>query len=626
MAYPGIGEDVSDLMGGDDELPSVGGDVSHLMGGPSGGLYDPARRPVSAEDFTAADQPQGSALGRFASGAWDMLNPVTMVKGAAHAIAHPIDTTESLLGAQVGEYKKAKENFSKGRISEGLGHSLATVLPLLGPAAAAAGEQIGTGDVAGGLGKAAGMLAPFVVGDVVPGRVSTPAVMRNANPMAADAVEYGLREGLPIDAGTATGNRFIKAIQHVSDRSLGGSLVAGKAATRQGEGLATLGEQLAAKGYASPVSTEQAGDAVRDAVMDQIRTHAQTADAGYNTLRRIEANPAHARPVRMPDGHTEMMPLPVDIQSVRASLRPVYDSLSHQAQIAPAAMMGDKARALVALDKLMKGPTHAPLSVVDGLLSDLKSFSRTDVPELKTAGQGAIAETVKHLDRVVRNTAANAGPLAEAALRTGREATIAKYGAADVLDSLHAEPVKTIQRLTAPKDTAIDQLRAVAKQAPQALPQIGRAYLDNLLTHATSEGGFGHAQAIGSTWEKLGTQTKLTLYKDPAYVKDLDRFFQLAKMTGETPNPSGTAHTLLSAGQGGLILTNPVAGVSLQVGTAALSSLLHSPAGVKLLTRGMILPIKNKVAAAAWLADLTNAGIATSPSGSPSGLAQSPGR
>lgn len=577
------------------------------------------RRPVSAEDFLdQSQQPQGSALGRFASNAWEMLNPVSMVKGVVHAVAHPVDTAEALVGAQVGEGRKALDLARQGRYTEAAGHSAAFALPVLGPAAAAAGEQIAAGDVAGGLGKAGGLIAPLAAGAVLPESISAPGIARNANPIATEAVELAQRSGVPVDAATATGNRFVGAVQHLSDRSLGGSFVAQKAAQRQSTGLATLGEQLAAKGYANPVTLEQAGEAVKDAVLEKIRGHNRQADASYNVLRRIEANPANARPVKMADGHVEMMPLPVDLSAAQKAFRPVYEELSAQARLTPAAMMGDKARALNALEKIMTAPaSHAPLSTVDGLLSDLKSFARTDVPELRSAGQGAAAEAIKHIDAQVKAAAQKAGPLAEAALRTGRDATIAKYGAGDVLQGLADEPVRTVNRLMAPKDTAIDQLRTVAKQAPDALPQIGRAYLADMLERATSEGGFGHAKGLAAQWEKLGTQTKLMVFKDAGYVRDLDRFWQLTKMASESSNPSGTAHTLLTAGQGGLILTNPIAGVSLQLGTAALSSLLHSPAGVKLLTRGMTLPVKNRVAAAAWLADLTNAGVnLTSPTGS----------
>lgn len=596
---------VSRMVAGGESEDDIAGVIQHYNATAA------PRRPVSAEDFTPNTQPEGSAAGRFLSNAGEMLNPLAIVKAAGNVMLHPVDTASSLVAAQYAQGKKAFEDAKAGRGWEAVGHGMAAALPLLGPAAAAAGEQIGTGDVAGGLGKAAGMLAPMALGAALPAEAEAPALLKNANPVAADAVELAQRSGVPLDAGTATGNRFVKAIQHVSDSSLGGSMVAGKAAQAQADGLATLGEQLASKGYATPVSAEQAGEGVRDAVLGQVKIHASDADAAYDGLRKIEADPANAKAVPGPNGSTQLMPLPVNLDAAKTALRPLYDELSRQAELTPAAMMGDKARALNALDKIMSGPSHAPLSTVDAVLGDLKSFARSDVPELKTAGQGAAQGAIRHLDAVVQQTAQDAGPQAVQALKMGRGATVAKYQAADVLDGLNAEPVKTIARLTSPKDGAIEQLRAVASQAPGALPQIGRSFIDDLLSTATAEGGFGRGAGIAQKWASLGPQTKALLYQDPAYVKDLDSFFHLAKMAADTPNPSGTAHTVLSAGQGALIMTNPLLGGASVLGTAMLSKLLHSPVGVKLLTRGMRIPVANTAASAAWAADLA---AATSPS------------
>jgi flagellar biosynthesis chaperone FliJ len=65
------------------------------------------------------------------------------------------------------------------------GHGLATVLPAIGPAAANAGEMIGSGDIAGGLGAAAGVLAPTMVSGVR----GTPPAKAVANRLHGRAVE-----------------------------------------------------------------------------------------------------------------------------------------------------------------------------------------------------------------------------------------------------------------------------------------------------------------------------------------------------------------------------------------------------------------------------------------------------
>lgn len=97
---------------------------------------------------------------RFVGGVWTNLNPLSAVEGVYNMARHPIDTTKELLGAQAEQLKKGRDLFSQGRTSEAIGHVAAALLPIMGPAAAHAGERIGSGDIAGGLGEAVGLLGP----------------------------------------------------------------------------------------------------------------------------------------------------------------------------------------------------------------------------------------------------------------------------------------------------------------------------------------------------------------------------------------------------------------------------------------------------------------------------------
>jgi hypothetical protein len=128
---------------------------------------------------------EGSALGRFASNAGEMLNPVSMVKGLADAARHPIQTVENVVAASADQGRKAWDAAKKGRPTEALGRTIATV-PIVGPAAAAAGEQIASGDIAGGLGKGAGLVAAMGLPTVVRGAKKAVAALPER---AAKAVE-----------------------------------------------------------------------------------------------------------------------------------------------------------------------------------------------------------------------------------------------------------------------------------------------------------------------------------------------------------------------------------------------------------------------------------------------------
>lgn len=129
-------------------------------------------------------QPQGSAVGRFlGASVGDTLS------GAYNAVRHPIDTAVNAYHAQVDQGKQAANSFSQGDYLSAGGHALAAALPVVGPAAAQAGEEIGSGNVAGGLGHAAALLAPVAAKGVVGALKATPAAGA-----ATDALTQGAKE------------------------------------------------------------------------------------------------------------------------------------------------------------------------------------------------------------------------------------------------------------------------------------------------------------------------------------------------------------------------------------------------------------------------------------------------
>ena len=110
--------------------------------------------------------------------------------------------------------------------------------------------------------------------------------------------------------------------------------------------------------------------------------------------------------------------MPVHLAVEKQMLEPLYTRLKRESELVP--LQGDKGRALVALDRLMNGPDVAPVSVVDAALGDLKTMARSEIPELRTAGQGVAAAAVKRLSAAVDRAVAKAGPEAVEALEAGR--------------------------------------------------------------------------------------------------------------------------------------------------------------------------------------------------------------
>ena len=132
------------------------------------------------EWFTAPKGPQGSAIGRFVSGVGEMVNPVSLAKGVYQAITSPLQTLGQIDQSLHQQWDKAGQDWKQGHYSEAAGHAVAGILPIVGPAAAESGEQIASGDIAGGVGKGVGLLAPAAVSEI-------PKLVRGAAPAAATA-------------------------------------------------------------------------------------------------------------------------------------------------------------------------------------------------------------------------------------------------------------------------------------------------------------------------------------------------------------------------------------------------------------------------------------------------------
>lgn len=133
--------------------------------------------PAMAEAVTHAEsQPEGSALGRFVSNAASVLNPVAAAEGLYNAVRHPEQTYDNAVAASAEQFQKAA---NAPTLSEKVGHAVAGAIPFIGPAAAQAGEQIASGDIAGGLGRGLALAAgPAVTEGAI--RVAEPVLKRGA--------------------------------------------------------------------------------------------------------------------------------------------------------------------------------------------------------------------------------------------------------------------------------------------------------------------------------------------------------------------------------------------------------------------------------------------------------------
>lgn len=180
------GADVTSLMSGQD--------VTDLMSGA-------AAKPTP----NVTEQAQPSWLSQaiqFGAGALSQVNPIEALKGIYGAVSSPIQTVKGLAARQVNEFVQGKKAFDEGRYADAYGHTMAGVIPIIGPAAADIGMQIqqaqDTGQsAANAYGKATGLvgsiLAPSlarpVIGKVLEAVKTSGAGEAIASPLAKAGAE-----------------------------------------------------------------------------------------------------------------------------------------------------------------------------------------------------------------------------------------------------------------------------------------------------------------------------------------------------------------------------------------------------------------------------------------------------
>ena len=284
---PAIGEDVTHLFGGGGgSLPAVGDDVTHLFTG-AGGLYDPNRKPAATEDYYTA--PRDVSIGNMLWNAAKSI-PAGIVDTAKtlYTDQRPEDVALGpgrvlaplIRAAASGAVSEGRKVMSSKTLPETIGHSLAASIPLIGPAAADAGEDIGSGDperIERGGGNAIGlvgsMLAPAAAAKVAPkvapalatmgeqlaskgrsvARVAGPVVKEIAKtaPLEIAASYFGAPHGAGVvarvllkqvlDAAKAGKGAAAEAVADVSSNA-GGRIAAAKAPTLTQELTDALGE------------------------------------------------------------------------------------------------------------------------------------------------------------------------------------------------------------------------------------------------------------------------------------------------------------------------------------------------------------------------------------------------
>lgn len=553
--------------------------------------------------------------------------PLATKTGARESLGLPRETglanfATQALTAQTEVLNKARESFAKGDHASAVLQFTNWLTPFVGPGVEAGQQEVRDGRVMHGLGTTFGfmsqLLAPKVANKAL-GRRQVPALV-GENPALADgAAQFARDNAIPLDAATATGSKAVANLKAVADNSIPEIVTRRGQTYRAGQeaALERVGGELMGRARPADWTPERAGEHLRTRVEAAVGESRADQGAAYKVLRDLELDPANVRTViekpevrkTTSDGRsvvlepavTRDVALATDVAPAKAGVRGWFDQLSTRKE--KVGLTGPETKVHQALYRLMELGDIESLSTVDEVLGGFKTAAR-EAPATGRA-EAAALKAVRDLSRQV-DEAARKTPGATKALAEGRAATRAKYEALDTVKRLKEEPVGTFKMLMASDDAGLVKLRALAKfTTPADMATLGRAWLQAKIEAVPNvSNGWSAAKR---DWNKVGAETrKIVFGKDGSLPRDIDHFLRVAAEIEKNPNPSGSALTLVSAGQLGALLqfTDPLTSAKIVLGADALSRMMYSPTAVRLLTRGLTTPAGNTVATAAIVAEI----------------------
>jgi len=235
------------------------------------------------ESAPLVEPPSGPAA-RYISNLFDSLNPIKAAKGIAGMIADPFQAQLDAAGAMANQWQKAGQAYQAGNSVEAAGHAVAGSIPLIGPAAAEAGEQIGSGDVAGGLGRTTGLVGSIFMPGVA-GRVLRAPAAKVLAPLA-DAVDPEVaaaasRQGIEMPASALSESKVVPVLEGISAKGLGGAATVARRTAASLE-LASRADQLAEQASKLGSDASLNGSAIAKGFQDYRSAWIRSKNALYN--------------------------------------------------------------------------------------------------------------------------------------------------------------------------------------------------------------------------------------------------------------------------------------------------------------------------------------------------------
>lgn len=305
-----------------------------------------------------------------------------MLKGLGSTVVHPIQTAQALYEQQAEQFGKAGEAWQRGGVggvTEAAGHALAGALPLLGPAAAKAGEDIGQGNIAYGLGQAAGLLTPFAAAEAV----------RYIRPTKTAATASSVRKTM----GERMQSPGLMKAEGIAERTIPGTSPFQRFRTGQQMDLRALSDKLINNISEFKGSSEELGSRLQkslETVKTQIKSSIGQEYADIDKAvasHRIRQQFTREIPSKLigPSGESLTVPktitkmveaggVRVSTDTLKKFARPLLRKIRQESKIIPPQELS---RTNQILQRIADAPNEVSFSVFHDARSDLLSIARS---------------------------------------------------------------------------------------------------------------------------------------------------------------------------------------------------------------------------------------------------------
>lgn len=303
---------------------------------------------------------------------------VTMAKGLGQMVLHPYEAAKGIVGQQVEQFQKAGEALEQGSPIEAGGRVLAGALPLIGPAAARAGEAIGAGQTAYGVGQATGLVAPFgaaaAIRRVKPGVAPPPSPVRHT---------VGERRNSP----------SLLKLEGIAERTLPGAPPFTKFRAAQQRDLRKLGDQLVQKISTFPGGEEELGrklsqtlNATKERIKGELGTEYTAIDDMTRpiekTIPTLTERPStlvspSGGPLTVSVKGTKIVEeggVPVSLNPLKNFAKPILQRINKESQIIPPQELK---RTSDILQSIIDAPDSANFRTFHDVRSDLLAIARS---------------------------------------------------------------------------------------------------------------------------------------------------------------------------------------------------------------------------------------------------------